>query len=121
MREAEGLASVLRLTLVIAAATCAAVVLVAFLTFGHLAAALAAGGSALGLLNLWVAAGALRRMPALFVGSSLPRLAVVTAALLVLVVSLGPVAAWAIAGLLVTHLVEVAAVLRFGMKQMAGS
>lgn len=121
MREAEGLAAVLRLTLVVAAATCAAVVVAAFLTFGSLAAALAAGGSALGLLNLWVAAGALRRMPALFIGSSMPRLAVVTAALVVLVVVLGPVAVWALAGLLVTHLVEVAAVLRYGLKQVARS
>jgi hypothetical protein len=116
--EADGLAKVLRLTALVALASCAVVVLVAFVLFGLRAAALAAAGSVVGLLNLWVAAGALRKMPVLFIGTSVPRLALVTGVILVLVVALGPVAVWALLGLLVTQFAEVAAVLRYGLHEM---
>ena len=78
-------------------------------------------GSVVGLLNLWVAAGALRRAPALFIGTSAPRLALVTAAAVVLLIAVGPVAIWALVGLLVTQFAEMAAVLRYGLKQAARS
>lgn len=119
--ETDGLARVLRLTALVALVSCAAVVLVALLFFGPRAASLAAIGSAVGLLNLWAAAGALRRVPALFIGTSAPRLALVTAGAVGLLLALGTVAIWALVGLLVTHLAEVAAVLRYGLKQAARS
>jgi hypothetical protein len=116
--EAHGPAMVLRLTALVALASCAAVVLVALVLFGPREAGLAAVGSVVGLLNLWVAAGALRKMPVLFIGTSVPRLALVTGVILVLVVALGPVAVWALLGLLVTQFAEVAAVLRYGLHEM---
>src|ERR1017187_6981012 len=119
--EAHGPAMVLRLTALVALASCAAVVLVALVLFGPREAGLAAVGSVVGLLNLWVAAGALRRAPALFIGTSAPRLALVTAAAVVLLIAVGPVAIWALVGLLVTQFAEMAAVLRCGLKQAARS
>jgi hypothetical protein len=116
--EAAGLARVLRLTALVALASCAIVVVVALLFFGFRAAALAAAGSAVGLLNLWVAAGALRKVPVLFIGTSVPRLALVTGVLLVLVLLLGPVAVWALIGLLVTQVAEVGMMLRHGLHEM---
>jgi hypothetical protein len=121
MREAEGLAGVMRLTALVALGSCAVVVVVAFLIGGPLAGSLAAGGSLVGVLNLWVAAGALRRVPALFIGTSAPRLLLITVVAAVLLVALGPIALWSLAGLLLTHLLEVAAVLRHGLKQVARS
>ncbi len=114
--DAQGLAAAIRATWLAALASGGAVAVVGLVVVGPRAAALAAVGAGVGLINLCVAAGALRRMPALFVGSSLPRLAMVTVVILVLALVLGPIAAWALAGLLVTHLVEVAAVLRYGLR-----
>jgi hypothetical protein len=116
--EADGLARVLRLTALVALVSCLIVVVAALLLFGLRAAALAAAGSAVGLLNLWVAAGALRKVPVLFIGTSVPRLALVTGVILVLVLALGPIAVWALVGLLVTQVAEVGMMLRHGLHEM---
>jgi len=119
MRDAQGLAGALRVTALAALLSGAAITLLALVVVGPRAAGLAALGSGVGLVNLWVAAGALRRLPALFIGTSLPRLALVTVMVLVLGLLLGPIAIWALFGLLVTHLVEVGAVLRYGLRMAA--
>ncbi len=117
--DPSGLVGPLRVTALAAGGAGAVICLVGLAVAGPTAAALAAGGAGLGLINLWVAAGALRRLPALFIGTSLPRLALVTVFVLVLGLTLGPIAIWALLGLLGAHLVEVGAVLRYGLRQVA--
>ncbi|HUY98496.1 MAG TPA: hypothetical protein VMW47_12930 [Verrucomicrobiae bacterium] len=117
--DAPGLAGAMRVSALAALASGTLVVILGLLIAGPRGAGLAGLGAGLGLLNLWVAAGALRRLPALVIGTSLPRLAVVTVVVLGLGLVLGPIAVWALVGLLVTHLIEVGAVLRYGLRTMA--
>jgi len=115
---ADDLSRALRGQWRLAVAAAVAVAVVALLVGGPEAAGLAVLGGLLGVANLLLAAGALRRAPAAFIGSSLPRLLVVTVAVVVLVELLGPVGMWALAGLLVAHVVQVAALVRFGTKAL---
>jgi hypothetical protein len=100
-------------------AAVAAVVVVAaagFVVAGPVGGGLAAAGGLVGVGNLQLAVFALKRSPIAFLGSSLPRLAVITVAMAALVVVLGPIGVWALLGLLVTHLAQVGAVLRLGVR-----
>ncbi len=116
MSGADDLARSLRGLWRLAAAASLVVAGVALIAGGPVAATLALVGGLLGVANLLLAAGALRRAPAVFIGSSLPRLLVVTVAVVALIEVLGPVGIWALAGLLVAHLIQVGAVVRFGTK-----
>lgn len=102
-----------------AAAAVVVVVIVGFLVAGAAGAGLALGGGLLGIANLQLAVFAMRRSPVAFLASSLPRLAVITMAMAALVVLLGPIGVWALLGLLATHLAQVGAILRLGMRLSA--
>ncbi len=90
-----------------------------WLAFALVGGGLALAGGLVGIGNLQLAVFALRHSPVAFLGSSLPRLAVITVAMATLVVLLGPVGIWALLGLLVTHLAQVGAVLRMGARMSA--
>ena len=111
--------SLMRLGLIAGAVLGVVLAVAALLLGGGVAAAMAVLGAALGWLNLWTAAGALRKAPALFIGASLPRLAIVTVILVVLVAFVGERAIWAVVGLILMQLTEVALVLRLGLRMMA--
>ncbi|MDA8331855.1 MAG: hypothetical protein M0027_11775 [Candidatus Dormibacteraeota bacterium] len=101
----------------LAAVTAVVVVAAAgFVVAGPVGGGLAAAGGLVGVGNLQLAVFALKRSPIAFLGSSLPRLAVITVAMAALVVVLGPIGVWALLGLLVTHLAQVGAVLRLGVR-----
>jgi hypothetical protein len=114
--DADELAGAVRSAWIAAIAAALAVVVVAYLIAGAEGAGLALGGGALGVGNLRLAAFALSRAPIAFLGSSLPRLAAITVVLVVLVMVLGPVGVWGLLGLLATHLAQVGAMVRFGIK-----
>jgi hypothetical protein len=97
LQGADDLSGAIRSAWIAAIATTVVVALVAYLVAGWLGAGLAAF--------------ALDRAPMAFLGSSLPRLALITLVLAVLVLVLGPVGVWGLVGLLGTHLAQVGAVL----------
>jgi len=109
MLEADELAGAVRSAWIAAIGAVIVVVVVAYLVAGIEGAGLALGGGVLGVANLRFAAFALARAPIAFLGSSLPRLALITVVLVVLVMVLGPVGAWGLGGLLATHLAQVGA------------
>jgi hypothetical protein len=111
LQGADDLSGAIRSAWIAAIATTVVVALVAYLVAGWLGAGLALGGGAVGIGNLRLAAFALDRAPMAFLGSSLPRLALITLVLAVLVLVLGPVGVWGLVGLLGTHLAQVGAVL----------
>ncbi len=113
---AEELAGAGRTALWAALGAGAVVAVVGFIVAGPLGLGLAAGGALIGLGNLQLAVYAMRRSPVAFLGSSLPRLAVITVVLALLVALLGPVGVWGLLGLLATHLAQVGAVLRLGWR-----
>ncbi len=119
LESAEEVASAIRASWVAAALAAGVVVVVAFFIGGLLGAGLALGGGALGVGNLRLAALGLRVAPAAFLGSSLPRLAAITLVLAVLVMVLGPVGVWGLLGLLATHLAQVGATVRVGLRAAA--
>ncbi|MGA9775176.1 MAG: hypothetical protein WBU92_04570 [Candidatus Dormiibacterota bacterium] len=114
--SAEDLAGAARSALLAALAASAVVAVAGFVVAGPLGLGLALGGALIGLGNLQLAVYAMRRSPIAFLGSSLPRLAVITVLLAVLVSVLGPVGVWGLLGLLATHLAQVGAVLRIGAR-----
>ncbi|MGA7361399.1 MAG: hypothetical protein WCB86_08745 [Candidatus Dormiibacterota bacterium] len=116
MLEADELAGAVRSAWIAAVGAVIVVVAVAFLIAGIEGAGLALGGGLLGVANLRFAAFALGRAPIAFLGSSLPRLALITVVLVVLVMALGPIGVWGLVGLLATHLAQVGAMLRVGIK-----
>lgn len=116
MVEADELAGAVRSAWIAAIAAAIAVVVVAYFIAGGEGAGLALAGGVLGVANLRFAAFALGRAPIAFLGSSLPRLALITVVLVVLVEVLGPVGVWGLLGLLATHLAQVGAMVRFGIR-----
>ncbi|MGH7641556.1 MAG: hypothetical protein ACRENX_00810 [Candidatus Dormibacteria bacterium] len=114
--EADELAGAVRAAWLAAIAAVVVAVVVAFLVAGIEGGGLALGGGVLGIANLRFAAFALGRAPIAFLGSSLPRLALITVVLVVLVEVLGPVGVWGLLGLLATHLAQVGAMVRFGIR-----
>jgi hypothetical protein len=114
--EADELAGAVRSAWIAAIGAAVVVVAVAFLIAGVEGAGLALAGGILGVANLRFAAFALGRAPIAFLSSSLPRLALITVLLVVLVEVLGPVGIWGLLGLLATHLAQVGAMVRFGIK-----
>lgn len=110
------LAGAARSALLAALAAGALVAAAGFFVAGPLGLGLAVGGAAVGLGNLQLAVFAMRRSPVAFLGSSLPRLAAITVVMAVLVVLLGPIGVWGLLGLLATHLAQVGAVLRLGIR-----
>jgi len=117
--EADELAGAVRSAWIAAIAAVVVVVAVAFVIAGVEGSGLALGGGVLGVANLRFAAFALGRAPIAFLGSSLPRLALITVVLVVLVEVLGPIGVWGLLGLLATHLAQVGAMVRFGIKAAA--
>ncbi|MGH7691582.1 MAG: hypothetical protein ACREOA_02595, partial [Candidatus Dormibacteria bacterium] len=117
--DADELAGAIRSAWVAAIGAAVAVVVVAYLIAGAEGAGLALGGGILGVANLRFAAFALGRAPVAFLGSSLPRLALITGLLVALVLVLGPVGVWGLLGLLATHLAQVGAMVRFGIRAAA--
>ncbi len=115
-QDAERLAGAVRTAWMAALAGVVVVVIAGLLVGGAEGAGLALGGGLLGIANLQLAVFAMRRSPVAFLGSSLPRLAVITMVMAALVVVLGPIGVWAMLGLLVTHLAQVGAILRLGMR-----
>ncbi|MGH7611959.1 MAG: hypothetical protein ACREN4_08065 [Candidatus Dormibacteria bacterium] len=118
-QDADEVAGAVRSAWIAAALVGVVVVVVGFVIAGLTGAALGLGGSLLGIGNLRLAAYSLRRAPIAFLGSSLPRLAVITALLVALVFWMGPVGVWGLLGLLATHLAQVGAVVRSGLKATA--
>lgn len=116
MNTAEELAGAARSAVRAALVAAAVVVVVGFFVAGPEGAVLALGGGLLGLLNLQLAVFALRHSPVAFLGSSLPRLAVITVALVLLVALLGPIGIWGLLGLLATHLAQVGTAIRIGVR-----
>ncbi len=116
LQRSEDLAAAVRSAWIVAAVGTVVVALVAFLVAGWLGAGLALAGGLLGVGNMRLAAFALNRAPIAFLGSSLPRLAAITLALVLLVWFLGPVGVWGLVGLLVTHLAQVGAVVSVGWR-----
>jgi hypothetical protein len=119
VQKADELAGAVRSAWLSAAAAVVVVVIAGFLIAGPLGAVLALGGGLLGIGNLQLAVAAMRHSPIAFLGSSLPRLAVITVALAALVALLGPVGVWGLLGLLATHLAQVGAIVRLGMRLSA--
>ncbi len=119
MVDADELAGAVRSAWIAAVGAVILVVAAAYLIAGVEGAGLALAGGVLGVANLRFAAFALGRAPIAFLGSSLPRLAVITAALVLLVMVLGPVGVWGLLGLLATHLAQVGAMVRFGIRAAA--
>jgi hypothetical protein len=119
VQNADELAGAIRSTWLSASAAVVLVVIAGFVIAGPLGAGLALGGGLLGVGNLQLAAFAMRRSPVAFLGSSLPRLAVITVLLAALVALLGPVGVWGLLGLLATHLAQVGAMIRLGMRLSA--
>jgi hypothetical protein len=117
--EADELAGAVRSAWIAAVAAAVVVVIAAYLIAGLEGAGLALAGGILGVANLRLAAFALGRAPIAFLGSSLPRLAAITVVLAVLVLTLGPVGVWGLLGLLATHLAQVGAMVRVGIKAAA--
>ena len=117
--EADELAGAVRSTWIAAIGATLLAVVVAYLVAGIEGAGLALAGGGLGVANLRLAAFALGLAPIAFLSSSLPRLAAITVVLVVLVMVLGPVGVWGLLGLLATHLAQVGAMVRFGIKQAA--
>ncbi|MGH7640828.1 MAG: hypothetical protein ACREN7_05035 [Candidatus Dormibacteria bacterium] len=95
------------------------VALAGYLVAGPKGLGLALGGGAVGMANLRFAAFALTRAPIAFLGSSLPRLLVITVLLLVVVLLLGPVSIWGVLGLLATYLAEVGIAVRAVIRSTA--
>jgi len=118
-QDAEQMAGAVRTAWLAALAGVVVVVLAGLLIGGLEGAGLALGGGLLGIANLQLAVFAMRRSPVAFLGSSLPRLAVITMIMAALVVVLGPIGVWALLGLLVTHLAQVGAILRLGIRLSA--
>jgi hypothetical protein len=118
-QDAEQMAGAERTAWLAARAGVVVVVLAGLLIGGLEGAGLALGGGLLGIANLQLAVFAMRRSPVAFLGSSLPRLAVITMIMAALVVVLGPIGVWALLGLLVTHLAQVGAILRLGIRLSA--
>ncbi|HVD03655.1 MAG TPA: hypothetical protein VNF75_05915 [Candidatus Dormibacteraeota bacterium] len=116
VQNADEMAGAVRSAWLAAAAAVVVVVVAGLLIAGLEGAGLALAGGLVGIGNLQLAVFALKRSPIAFLGSSLPRLAVITVGLAALVVALGPIGIWALLGLLVTHLAQVGAVLRLGMR-----
>jgi peptidoglycan biosynthesis protein MviN/MurJ (putative lipid II flippase) len=114
--EADELAGAVRSAWIAAIGAAVAVVVAAFFIAGLEGAGLALAGGVVGVVNLRFAAFALGRAPIAFLGSSLPRLVLITVALVVLVEVLGPVGVWGLLGLLATHLAQVGAMVRFGIR-----
>ena len=119
VQKADELAGAVRSAWLAALAAVVVVAVVGFLVAGLVGGGLALAGGLVGIGNLQLAVFALRHSPVAFLGSSLPRLAVITVAMATLVVLLGPVGIWALLGLLVTHLAQVGAVLRMGARMSA--
>ncbi|MHB1525273.1 MAG: hypothetical protein ACYCZN_03150 [Candidatus Dormibacteria bacterium] len=116
VQNADQMEGAVRSAWLAAAAAVVVVVLAGLLIAGPEGAGLALGGGLLGIANLQLAVFAMRRSPVAFLGSSLPRLAVITAAMAALVFWLGPIGVWGLLGLLATHLAQVGAILRLGMR-----
>jgi multisubunit Na+/H+ antiporter MnhB subunit len=119
MLDAQEMAGAIRSAWIAAIVAAIAVVVIAFVVAGLEGAGLALAGGAVGVGNLRLAAFALDRAPIAFLASSLPRLAVITAVLVVLVALLGPIGVWALMGLLATHVAQVGAVVRVGLRSAA--
>ncbi|MGC2191752.1 MAG: hypothetical protein WA751_05410 [Candidatus Dormiibacterota bacterium] len=117
--EADELAGAVRSAWIAAIGAAIVAVAVAFVVAGVEGAGLALAGGVIGVANLRFAAFALGRAPIAFLGSSLPRLALITVALVLLVEFLGPIGVWGLLGLLATHLAQVGAMVRFGIKAAA--
>lgn len=117
--DADELAGAIRSAWIAAIGAAVVVVAVAYLVAGVEASGLALAGGVLGVANLRLAAFALGRAPVAFLGSSLPRLAAITVVLVVLVTVLGPIGVWGLLGLLATHLAQVGAMVRFGIRLAA--
>ncbi|HEY6538251.1 MAG TPA: hypothetical protein VI138_04315 [Candidatus Dormibacteraeota bacterium] len=114
--QADELAGAVRSAWIAAIGAAVVVVAVAYVIAGPVGSGLALAGGVLGVANLRLAAFALGRAPIAFLGSSLPRLALITVLLVVLVEVLGPIGVWGLLGLLATHLAQVGAMVRFGIK-----
>lgn len=116
LQSTDELAAAIRSSWIAAVAITLVVAAAGVAISGWLGGALALGGGALGVGNMRLAAFALQRAPIAFLGSSLPRLAVITAVMVALVFLLGPVGAWGLGGLLATHIAQVGAVLGVGWR-----
>ncbi len=116
VQNADEMAGAVRSAWLWALAAVVVVAVVGLVVAGLVGGGLALAGGLVGIGNLQLAVFALKHSPVAFLGSSLPRLAVITVAMAALVVLLGPVGIWALLGLLVTHLAQVGAVLRLGVR-----
>ncbi|MHB1639562.1 MAG: hypothetical protein ACYCUD_06960 [Candidatus Dormibacteria bacterium] len=116
MQNADEMAGAVRSAWLAALAAVVVVAVAGFLVAGPVGLGLATAGGLVGIGNLQLAVFALKRSPVAFLGSSLPRLALITAAMAALVLLLGPIGIWALLGLLVTHLAQVGAILRLGVR-----